>query len=130
MTRVNVVPVSELSDQWLIAEYRELPRCLKQDISLIGAPNKYVLGTGHMKWARKFGLYTSKRMLALISEMKFRGFKTAHVAGLHEFVQPFMEDYIPTVSDLQLNIGRLKERYGSKPYFYTWTRRIKPDYLS
>lgn len=29
MTRINVIPVSELSDQHLIAEYRELPRVLK-----------------------------------------------------------------------------------------------------
>lgn len=29
MTRINVVPVEELSDAWLIAEYRELPRVLK-----------------------------------------------------------------------------------------------------
>ena len=32
MTRINVIPPAELSDQHLIAEYRELPRVLKQNI--------------------------------------------------------------------------------------------------
>lgn len=30
MTRINVVSPSELSDAWLLAEYRELPRVIHQ----------------------------------------------------------------------------------------------------
>lgn len=129
MTRVNVIPVSELADQWLLAEYRELPRCLKQDIDVRNAPSWYVLGKGHMKWARKFGLYTNNRMDELISEMKFRGFKTTHESGLQTYVRPFMLPYIPTDKDIQLNIKRLQEKYKQKPTFYRWTRRVKPAYL-
>ena len=40
MTRINVVPVKELSDQHLIAEYRELPRVIKQRINIDDAPEK------------------------------------------------------------------------------------------
>ena len=32
MTRINLVDPKELSDQHLIREYNELPRCIKQDI--------------------------------------------------------------------------------------------------
>ena len=35
MTRINVVPVKELSDQHLIAEYRELQRVIKQQINIM-----------------------------------------------------------------------------------------------
>ena len=31
MTRINLIPVKELSDQHLIAEYREIPRVIKQE---------------------------------------------------------------------------------------------------
>ena len=51
MTRINLIDVEELSDQNLLAEYRELPRCIKQDINTDDAPDKYTLGKGHMKWA-------------------------------------------------------------------------------
>ena len=49
MTRINLVKVEELSDQHLIAEYRELPRCLKQKVNLKDAPDRYTLGKGHVK---------------------------------------------------------------------------------
>lgn len=32
MTRINLIPVKELSDQHLIREYQELPRCIKKKI--------------------------------------------------------------------------------------------------
>ena len=35
MTRINVIPTYELSDRWLLAEYRELPRCIKQSQNFI-----------------------------------------------------------------------------------------------
>ncbi len=76
MTRVNVVLVEELSDQWLIAKYRELPRVLKGNFSIKNAPDNYILGKGHVKWARKHGLFVFNRYLNIIKEMHFRGFQT------------------------------------------------------
>lgn len=52
MTRINVIPTYELSDQWFLAEYRELPRCIKQNINIKNAPINYCLGKRHMKWVR------------------------------------------------------------------------------
>lgn len=129
MTRVNVVPVEELSDQWLIAEYRELPRCLKKEMDVCNIPNKYILGTGHMKWAHKFGLYTNSRMKELVNEMKFRGFCTTYSSNLNKYIRPHMKNYTPTQEDIQLNRERLKERYNQNHKIYKWTKRIKPDYL-
>ena len=36
MTRINVIPVEELSDQHLMAEYRELPRAIKSHNGIDG----------------------------------------------------------------------------------------------
>ena len=43
MTRINVIDVKYLSDQWLLAEYRELPRVILQEHIYIDAPEKYKL---------------------------------------------------------------------------------------
>lgn len=130
MTRINVVPVEELSDQWLIAEYRELPRCLKGKISIKDAPNHYVFGKGHMKWARKYALYTANRMKELVEEMKYRGFKPNFSSDLSMYISKDMEnDYKPDLKDLAISKERLIEKYNKKPLFYRWTKRNKPEYL-
>lgn len=50
MTRINCVPVEELTDKHLLAEYRELPRIFNLARAVEDAPTEYVLGTGHMKF--------------------------------------------------------------------------------
>lgn len=130
MTRINVVPVQELSDQWLIAEYRELPRVLKGKISIDNAPDRYVLGKGHMKWARKYAFFTNKRMNEIVNEMHYRGFKTNFSADLSIYIKNDIKlDYKPDSKDLQLNKERLISKYHKKPNFYRWTKRNRPDYL-
>lgn len=137
MTRINVVPVEELSDQHLIAEYRELPRCLKQKIDVSNAPDVYCLGAGHMKWARKHPVFLLKRYGKLCKEMKYRGFKV-------NFTQPALvymtvywcgcpswlyNDYEPTNLDIVINRLRIVEKYKMKPNWYRWTNRNKPEWL-
>lgn len=130
MTRINLVPVEELSDQWLIAEYRELPRVLKGKINIKDAPDNYVLGNGHMKWARKYNIFTCNRMEQIVKEMHFRGFKTNFSADLSKYITNIEKlDYTPNLDDLQLSKQRLIYKYNKKPYFYRWTKRNKPDYL-
>lgn len=130
MTRINVVPVEELSDQWLIAEYRELPRALKGNISLKNAPNHYKLGNGHMKWARKYAIYTNNRMDKIVKEMVYRGFKPNFSADLSQYITEDMKnDYTVDLNDLEVNKSRLVEKYNKRPNFYRWTKRIKPEYL-
>lgn len=53
MTRINCVPVQELSGPHLVAEYRELPRvfALVRKAALRGSfsqPETYTLGKGHV----------------------------------------------------------------------------------
>ena len=130
MTRVNIVPVEELSDQWLIAEYRELPRVLKGNFSIENSPTTYQLGKGHVKWARKHAIYTDRRMYSIISEMHYRGFKTSFKPDLHKYITNDMKnDYSVNSKDLQINKDRLIEKYSMKPSFYTWTKRVKPSYF-
>ena len=137
MTRINVVPVSELSDQHLIAEYRELPRVIKQDIDVSDAPKKYCLGKGHMKWARKHVKFILKRYKELCDEMEFRGFKVNYSWSVLVFMsvywgstsEDYYNDYKITRKDLTLNRNRLIEKYCMKSNWYRWTKREKPKYM-
>lgn len=129
MTRINLVPVQELSDQWLIAEYRELPRAIKGRYSLLDAPLCYKLGKGHVKWANKHGLFVSKRYVALQKEMRYRGFKTNYNEDLSQYLKSWMLDYKPNANDITLSKERLQEKYKANPIFYRWTKREKPSYL-
>ena len=55
MTRINVgIPPAELINQHLIAEHREIkriPNCIaKGKYNMDGIPDKFKLGTGHVKF--------------------------------------------------------------------------------
>lgn len=133
MTRINVIPVCELSDQHLIAEYRELPRVIKQDINIDNAPTCYTLGTGHMRWARRHWQYTYERFVAICNEMQFRGFKTNfEPTSLLRYMDKCKNadsNYTVQNNDIILNRTRIRAKYNIKPNFYRWTRRNKPNWL-
>ncbi len=135
MTRINVVPVEELSDQWLRAEYRELPRCIKQNINTDNAPKKYCLGKGHMKWAKHHTIFLLVRYRDICAEMEYRGYKCSFSPySLFElsFYSVKKKDdncYLVLDDDIELNRQRLIERYRENPKAHRWTKRNKPEWL-
>lgn len=136
MTRINVVPVEELSDQHLLAEYHELPRAIKIWTYTGLAPRKYVLGKGHVKWARRHMHFTLNRYKLIFDEMLFRGFKPKYRwedlwdYALHNTIGfGWYLNYFPTPADIKLNQDRLIEKYKLKPNWYRWTKRQKPNYM-
>lgn len=123
MTRINCVPVQELSGAHLIAEYRELPRCFRlmraaqargERPSDPRNPAKYVLGTGHVRFFYDKGLYLLKRQTELVAEMLRRGYKPNHMdpASMVPYdMDPWrMMDWVPDEAALALNRARLAER--------------------
>lgn len=135
MTRINQVPVEELSDPNLFAEHRELPRCIKQNINTQNAPEKYLLGTGHMKWAKHHTLYLIKRFYQIVDEMKYRGFhsnyspKDLENYALKNTKPEDLQDYNPDFYDVELNRQRIIRRYRENPKAHRWTKREKPEWL-
>ena len=126
MTRINVIPVHELADQHLMAEYRELPRVLKQKINIDEASHTYLLGKGHVKWAASHLGFIYNRYYELVSEMKYRGFNTS----FDHIERPKIENpYNVTDTDIQINRERILDRIRSKPSWYKWTKRNKPDWV-
>jgi len=123
MTRINCVPVQELSGPHLVAEYRELPRvfALARKAALRGnfsQPEAYTLGKGHLLFFYTRLGYLAKRHRALIEEMKRRGYMPAFTGVRREdfpdVPDVFWNDWDPTAEALHLNRARIKERGGSR----------------
>ena len=119
MTRINCIPVEELSGQHLVAEYRELPRvfALAQKAALRGslsAPEAYTLGQGHLLFFYTRLGYLAQRHLDLIDEMKRRGYKPTF-SGIRKqdfptIPESYWNDWEPTPEAQALNRARIKAR--------------------
>lgn len=123
MTRINCVPVQELSGPHLVAEYRELPRvfALAEKAAARGGfvqPDKYTLGKGHVIFFYTRLGYLAERQRSLVNEMKRRGYKPAY-SGIERAQFPGIPDaywahWTPTPEALALNRARIAERSGKK----------------
>ena len=129
MTRINVLAVQYLSDQHLIAEYRELPRIIKQHYNLKDDPLQYKLGKGHVKWAKIHEVFCIKRYKEICDEMQYRGFTVNFpyeaLVKIYESdsLKETYKDYTVSEIDKNTNYMRLKEKIDAKPNFYRWTNR-------
>ena len=133
MTRINIIPVSELHDQHLIAEYREitmvpaaLNRTLNSKTGLIREKisKRFTLNNGHVYFFYDKGLYLDKRYTEIVNEMKSRGFNpdSARVFPIDIFKDnDLYNDWTPTIEDQKLIRQRIQERINSKPDWYRKT---------
>lgn len=122
MTRINVVPVGELCDQHLLAEHRELTRIpnavAKGKYNLVGQPDDYKLGTGHVKFFMNKLAFLHKRYHALHQECLARGFNVTNRWAQDLPREPHLWlDYQPTDNALRLNRERIAERMPLKARF-------------
>jgi len=117
MTRVNVVPVEELTDNHLLAEVRELPRIpnavLKGRYNIIGAPTEYTLGTGHVRMFYNRLGFLKRRYDALHTECLERSFNVQYRFPEGLPVE-LMGDYTPTEYALRINRERIIARWPKK----------------
>ncbi len=132
MTRINVVPVKELTDQHLLAEYREITRLPKnlhtslnrksKPFSEAEIPSQYVLGTGHVKHFMNKFQWLENRFLELLGECKTRGFTTNFTDNtiFRNVPQKYYKDWKVTESAKELNRKRICDRINDKPEFYRY----------
>lgn len=131
MTRINLVDPSELTDQHLVAEYREIFMVGSSLQRSLNSPNwnhnsipvKFTLNTGHVKFFYNKGLYLCKRYAELIAEMKARGmspdpnrtFKT------EQWPKHLYGDWSPGEIDKDIIRERIAEKIAMKPQWYRKT---------
>jgi len=134
LTRINIVEPSELTDQHLVAEYREifmvgssLQRSLKsKNWNPKDIPIKFTLNTGHVKFFYDKGKYLSNRYDMLRNEMKARGMNpdVTRVFKKEQWPTELWKDWIPTLEDYKLIRLRIEERINMKPNWYRRTKYV------
>jgi len=136
MTRINLVPPKELSNQHLVAEYREIfmvGSSLQRSIAskswsktLTNLPEKFTLNTGHVKFFYNKGLYLDKRYHQLVHEMKQRGMTPDpnRRFKVEQWPVELWNDWEPSLRDKQIIRERIKERINEKPGWYRWSNEI------
>ena len=114
MTRINCIPVTELVDKHLVAEYRELPRVLKLARHPKAGevfPTEYTLGAGHVKFFYNKIDYIYERFTQLVLEMKRRGFKPQYdELPQYIFHLSLWNGWTPTAEAQRINRERIAER--------------------
>jgi deoxyribonuclease (pyrimidine dimer) len=130
MTRINVIPVEELSNQHLMAEWREIfhiPRSLnrtlnsKKGLEPERISSEYLLGTGHVYFFFDKMSYLLDRHKKIYRELLRRGYKIVYKEYL---VDPFrrieyrLKEYTPSEKDLEVNRKRIREKLEIRPGWY------------
>ena len=116
MTRINVgIPPAELINQHLIAEHREIkriPNCIaKGKYNMEGIPDKFKLGTGHVKFFYNKLLYLKKRYISLYNECIKRGFNVQnYISAWDNVPQKLMNDYKVKANDCRIIRQRINDR--------------------
>jgi deoxyribonuclease (pyrimidine dimer) len=130
MTRINIVPVEELMDQHLVAEYREItmvPASLSRTLSSKKGldhkkiPKSYTLNKGHIYFFYDKGLYLAKRYKLLIIEMKKRGFKPDINRKFPIDIfkdNGLYKDWTPTAHSYIVIRERIRKKINMKPNWY------------
>lgn len=122
MTRINCVPVDQLTGKHLIAEYRELPRVFGLVAKAIQRgetpddkrnPERYTLGAGHVRFFYPRLMFLCRRFHQLADEMIARGYAPKHRSlppVAREIPGLWWGDWHPTTDDLSINRARIAER--------------------
>ena len=135
MTRINLVPPSELADQHLVAEYREIfmvGSSLQRSLAsknwlntLEHLPSQFTLNTGHVKFFYNKGLYLNNRYSNLVNEMKERDMSPdpKRLFKRSQWPDQLWTDWSPSTCDLHLIRERIQQRIDERPGWYRWTKK-------
>ena len=126
MTRINVIPVTELCNKHLFAEWREMPRLVAnlnaslsrkgKPFQLAEIPPEYKLGAGHVKFFFDKFEYLHERHKQLTQELLKRGYKLSHTDSdiFSQVEKRWYGSYTPTEEAMRVNRERIAERLGKK----------------
>ena len=139
MTRINLVNPTELSDQHLIAEYREifmvagsLKRTLisKNGYLQSKVPKEYTLNSGHVYFFYNKGKYLNIRYNQIVKEMKDRGFTPDPNRNFPKDIfikNNLYKNWSPTFRDCQIIKKRIDSKIKEKPNWYRKTTNYKRE---
>lgn len=119
MTRINsgIYP-RELPTKLLLAEHREIKRIpnaiIKGRFSLMGRPERFCLGRGHVRFFYDKLLYLTHRYLGIYDECLKRAFDVQYYGesflNAKRLYPELYNPYTETEDDRRLIISRIRER--------------------
>lgn len=126
MTRINVVPATELTREHLQGEYKEITRVFNlvrkrvdkgHTVADMNIPETYRLGSGHVTFFYDKLQYIHDRYLAIVDEMLNRGY-SPNLSLVNDICDSAEKDiplewwnnYTPTTEALEANRQRITER--------------------
>lgn len=145
MTRVNLVHVTDLADQHLFAEWREIkmvvPAAKKslttQSVAeVVGKiPSEYTLGAGHVTFFYNKLPFLKDRFALLTNELLQRGFdikpfdfETPDYSCV--WLRLTQTQWKPTKKDIQTNVDRIAQRLNERPDWYRYYGDVyAPDFF-
>lgn len=135
MTRINLVPVENLADQHLFAEWREIkmvPAALRRSLNtksistiMSSIPKRYTLNTGHVTFFYDKMNFLSDRYMLLTDELLTRKYNIQ----MHDMSDIFYRDippqfksieWEPDVNDITVNVERILLRISERPDWYRY----------
>ena len=125
MTRINLVPVEELTREHLLGENKEITRVFglsrKAQFEIMRGkrklPEKYTLGDGHVTFFYDKLGFIADRYESIVAEMIVRGYKPNPIprADLLANIDKRMHgSYVPDDEALALSRGRIADRLAEK----------------
>ncbi len=137
MTRINTVHPEHLTNEWLLAEWRELPRIVNEmekhpkRFNKSKIPKGYTLNKGHVLFFRDKLLFLAKRHRELKRELRNRGIKHNKKIKIElHYLAPNLQDtacndWEPTTKDHTVLIERLEQRFDLRKKAYHMTNKNK-----
>lgn len=130
MTRINVIDPVYLTDQHLMAEYRELPmimgslrRSLRSPKPLPAESSKYTLNRGHVTFFYRKGKFLKRRYTDVVVELIARGYNLDpnRRADFQVFIDnDLFHDWTPDDHARAINTERLVQRINKQPQWYRY----------
>lgn len=132
MTRINVIDVFDLTDQHVMAEYRELPMIIgslkrtlnsKHGVKYSRIPNQYTLNKGHVCFfynKKQFLINRYQQLIDSLVDRKYQIKPNQRNVDWSVFDRVHCIQWTPTNDDKKLNFSRIKQRLLTKTQWYRY----------
>jgi deoxyribonuclease (pyrimidine dimer) len=135
MTRINLVPVGNLADQHLFAEWREIkmvPAALRRSLRtrtptdiLKNIPIRYTLNKGHVTFFYNKMQFLTDRYADLSNELLKRSYSLSKTGTFYQFMEDIppmfnISSWQPDKQEISVNVERIVTRISEKPGWYKY----------
>lgn len=117
MTRINLIPVEDLTKEHLLGEKHEITRVfrLAKNSKKPKIPPEYRMGKGHVSFFYDKLIFVANRYEQICDEMRKRGYVCNQIPRellLENAPSKYLNDYIPDKTAIAISVLRINERLG------------------